>query len=52
MFNLELPERPTSEQVRAEYDEVRRILGERSIASLVDLPIDGRPGDAGGHEAF
>ena len=52
MFNLELPEHPTSEQVRAEYDEVRRILGERSIASLVDLPIDGRPGDAGGHEAI
>jgi hypothetical protein len=39
MFNLELPEHPTPEQVRAEYDEVRRTLGERSIASLVDLPL-------------
>ena len=39
MFKLELPERPTPEQVRAEYDEVRRALGERSIASLVDLPL-------------
>ena len=43
MFNLELPEHPTSEQVRAEYDEVRRILGERSIASLVDLPMTADP---------
>jgi predicted ATPase/signal transduction histidine kinase len=43
MFNLELPERPTPEQVRAEYDEVRRALGERSIASLVDLPLTADP---------
>jgi predicted ATPase len=43
MFNLELPERPTPEQVRAEYDEVRRALGERSIASLVDLPLMADP---------
>jgi PAS domain S-box-containing protein len=38
-FKLELPERPTPEQLRAEYDEVRRTLGARSIASLVDLPL-------------
>src|SRR5260370_5305863 len=43
MFNLELPERPTPEQVRAEYDEVRGALGERSIASLVDLPLMADP---------
>ena len=43
MFNLELPELPTPEQVRAEYDEVRRTLGERSIASLVDLPMMADP---------
>jgi predicted ATPase len=43
MFNVELPERPTLEQVRAEYDEVRRALGERSIASLVDLPLMADP---------
>jgi PAS domain S-box-containing protein len=43
MFNLELPERPTPEQVRAEYDEVHRALGGRSIASLVDLPLMADP---------
>ena len=43
MFNLDLPERPTPEQVRAEYDEVRRTLGDRSIASLVDLPLMADP---------
>jgi tetratricopeptide (TPR) repeat protein len=43
MFNLELPEHPTPEQVRAEYEAVRRALGERSIASLVDLPLTNDP---------
>ena len=43
MFNLDLPERPTPEQVRAEYDEVRQTLGDRSIASLVDLPLMADP---------
>ena len=43
MFNLELPEHPTSEQVRAEYDEVHRALGERSIVNLVDLPLTADP---------
>lgn len=39
MFGLEFPKRPTEEQVRAEYGELRRNLGERSIESLVDLPL-------------
>jgi PAS domain S-box-containing protein len=43
MFKLELPEHPTPEQLRAEYDEVRRTLGARSIASLVDLPLMADP---------
>jgi PAS domain S-box-containing protein len=42
-FKLELPEHPTSEQVRAEYDEVYRALGERSIVNLVDLPLTADP---------
>ena len=51
-FKLELPEHPTSEQVRAEYDEVHRALGERSIVNLVGSAINRRPGDAGCYEAF
>jgi len=38
-FGVDLPDSPTPEQVRAEYEEMRRTLGERSIESLVDLPI-------------
>ncbi|WP_240702380.1 AAA family ATPase [Trinickia terrae] len=38
MFGIELQERPTAEQVRSEYDAVWARLGERGIASLVDLP--------------
>jgi PAS domain S-box-containing protein len=39
MFGLELPEKPTFDQVQAEYDDVRRRLGGRSIESLIDLPL-------------
>ncbi|OKO76033.1 ATP-binding sensor histidine kinase [Bradyrhizobium sp. AS23.2] len=38
-FGVDLPNTPTPEQVRAEYEEMRRTLGERPIASLVDLPM-------------
>ena len=39
MFGLELPEKPTLDQVQAEYDDVRHRLGGRSIESLIDLPL-------------
>ena len=38
-FGVDLPDRPTPEQVRAEYEEMCRTLGERTIASLLDLPM-------------
>src|SRR5216683_695328 len=38
-FGVDLPDSPTPEQVRAEYEEMRRTLGERPIESLVDLPM-------------
>jgi predicted ATPase/signal transduction histidine kinase len=37
-FDLRLPERPTAEDVRFEFEEVWRALGERSIESLINLP--------------
>ncbi|MCP3475613.1 AAA family ATPase [Bradyrhizobium sp. CCGUVB1N3] len=43
MFGLELPERPAEEQVREEYDGVLRDIGERSIGSLIDLPLTDDP---------
>jgi PAS domain S-box-containing protein len=43
MFGMTLPEHPTQEQVRAEYDTVLSSLGERSIASLIDLPSMDHP---------
>jgi PAS domain S-box-containing protein len=38
-FGVDLPDSPTPEQMRAEYEEMRRALGERPIDSLVDLPM-------------
>ena len=38
-FGVDLPDSPTPEQMRAEYEEMRRTLGERPIESLVDLPM-------------
>jgi PAS domain S-box-containing protein len=38
-FGVDLPDSPTPEQVRAEYGEMRRTLGECPIESLVDLPM-------------
>jgi PAS domain S-box-containing protein len=42
-FGVDLPDSPTPEQVRAEYEEMRRALGERPIESLVDLPMMDEP---------
>ena len=39
LFGIDLPAHPTLEQVRAEYETVRQTLGERSIESLIDLPL-------------
>jgi PAS domain S-box-containing protein len=38
-FGVDLPDSPTPEQMRTEYEEMRRALGERPIESLVDLPM-------------
>jgi PAS domain S-box-containing protein len=38
MFDIELPEQPTDDEVLAAYDGVWELLGARRIESLVDLP--------------
>jgi PAS domain S-box-containing protein len=38
-FGVDLPDSPTPEQMRAEYEEMRRALGGRPIESLLDLPM-------------
>jgi PAS domain S-box-containing protein len=38
-FGVDLPDTPTPDQMRAEYEEMRRTLGDRPIESLVDLPM-------------
>jgi predicted ATPase len=42
-FGVDLPDSPTPEQVRAEYEEMRRTLGEHPIESLIDLPMMNDP---------
>jgi signal transduction histidine kinase len=42
-FGVDLPNSPTPEQMRAEYEEMRRTLGDRPIESLVDLPMMNDP---------
>ncbi|MGO9359632.1 MAG: PAS domain S-box protein, partial [Xanthobacteraceae bacterium] len=39
IFGFELPERPTDDQVRAEYDAVWSNLGAHPIGSLLSLPM-------------
>jgi PAS domain S-box-containing protein len=39
MFDMTFPERPTAEDVRAEYNDLRHRMGSRSIESLLDLPL-------------
>ncbi|MCU1336084.1 MAG: multi-sensor signal transduction multi-kinase [Bryobacterales bacterium] len=39
LFGIEFPDRPTREQVQAEYETVWRNLDGRPIESLIDLPL-------------
>jgi PAS domain S-box-containing protein len=39
LFGIEMPAHPTSDQVQVEYEKVWQNLGERSIESLIDLPL-------------
>jgi PAS domain S-box-containing protein len=39
LFGIDLPAHPTQEDVQAEYETVWRTLDERSIESLIDLPM-------------
>ena len=39
LLGLDLPAHPTREQVRAEYEAVRRALGGQPIERLIDLPL-------------
>ena len=39
MFGIELPERPTDDQVQAEYEAVWSDLGAHQIGSLLNLPM-------------
>ena len=43
MFGMELPDRPTQDDVQTEYRDMFSQLGERSIESLVDLPLSSDP---------
>ncbi len=43
MFGVELPMQPTREEVQTEYEKVWISLGERSIESLIDLPLMTNP---------
>ncbi len=39
LLGIDIPARPTGEQVQAEYDSVWRNLDRRSIEDLIDLPL-------------
>jgi predicted ATPase len=39
LFGIDLPERPTLEQVQAEYETFWQTLNGRTIESLIDLPL-------------
>ena len=43
LFGIDLPARPTWEQVQAEYEQVRQTLNGRPIESLVELPLMADP---------
>jgi predicted ATPase len=43
MLGVELPECPTDEQAQVEYDAVWSNLGQRSIESLIELPLMNDP---------
>jgi len=39
LFGIEMPAHPSREQVQAEYDKFWQNLGERTIESLIELPL-------------
>ena len=39
LFGIEMPAHPSREQVQAEYEKFCQNLGERTIESLIDLPL-------------
>jgi PAS domain S-box-containing protein len=39
LFAIEMPARPTREDVQVEYERIRQKLEDRSIESLIDLPL-------------
>jgi hypothetical protein len=39
LFGIQIPAHPTLEQVNIEYERLWQNLGERSIESLIDLPL-------------
>jgi PAS domain S-box-containing protein len=39
MFGVDIPDSPTPTQMQEVYEDMCRTLGERSIASLIDLPM-------------
>ena len=39
LFGIDMPAHPSQEQVQAEYDKFWQNLGERTIESLIDLPM-------------
>src|SRR5258705_1022754 len=43
MFGMDLPDRASQDDVQTEYDDMCSRLGERSIESLVDLPLSSDP---------
>jgi PAS domain S-box-containing protein len=43
LFGIDIPAHPTQEQVQAEYETVWRTLEERTIESLIDLPLMTNP---------
>ncbi len=42
-FGIDPPSHPTQDQARREYEQVWQALGERSIESLIDLPLTTDP---------
>jgi PAS domain S-box-containing protein len=43
LFGIQMPVRPSREEVRAEYEKIWQNLGGRSIESLIDLPLMSDP---------
>jgi predicted ATPase len=43
LFGVEMPAAPTREQVQLEYEKIYQQLGNRSIESLIDLPLMTNP---------